>query len=199
MKLQCLLAVCECVLSLSKDGSCRKVLRPLIFTFTWQISSQYFSSLLGTVYSTCVQTIMAQFLSPCSLTQIIALNSDSYFLLTDHKLFIPCLLFFFTQNDIPANRGVYLFHDFGADFFWFFYQVLGARKSQFLLESHSWVFSSAALINLECWDNLSFESVSKKCFLFLLWSTIFPKPFRWCSGVHGTSLLPAAAPSFLPR
>lgn len=36
----------------------------------------------------------------------------------------------------------------------FFHPVLGAQKTQFLLESHSWLFSSAALIYLECWGNL---------------------------------------------
>lgn len=58
---------------------------------------------------------------------------------------------------------VYLFPDLELTFLSrFFYQVLCAQKSQFLLESHSWLFSSAALINLGYWDNLCVLSQSPR-------------------------------------
>lgn len=105
MKLQYLLAVCDYVLSLSKDGPVERVLGPLFShlpdKFLLSISLPYWVQFIPLVSKPSWLSSS----SLASLTQIIALNAGSYFLLSDHKLFIPCLLFFFTQNDIPENRG----------------------------------------------------------------------------------------------
>lgn len=93
---------------------------------------------------------------------------------------------------------VYLFPDLELTFLSrFFYQVSGAQKSEFLLESHSWLFSSAALINLGYWDNLWVLSQCPRSASCSYSEVQFAQNLS--EGVCDTSLLPAAAPSFLPR